>query len=107
MIFDHKWVLCCGPVFGICIMYVYILELNLSTRWELEKIRRIEEVEKVRHALLLKDALVPPNKEVNSFRRSICSSKEEKVHTILIRSIHLRSESLIADDVLFYRRFAI
>ncbi|OXA56707.1 Kinesin-like protein KIF1A [Folsomia candida] len=52
--------------------------LIFDHKWELEKIRRIEEVEKVRHALLLKDALVPPNKEVNSFRRSICSSKEEK-----------------------------
>jgi kinesin family protein 1 len=53
--------------------------LIFDHQWELEKIRRIEEVEKVRHALLLKDALTPSNKDCNTFRRSICSSKEEKV----------------------------
>lgn len=36
------------------------------------------EVEKVRHALQLKDAFTPTNKDF-AIRRSICSSKEEKV----------------------------
>jgi kinesin family protein 1 len=54
--------------------------LIFDHQWELEKIRRIEEVEKVRHALLLREELTPENsRDSFNIRRSICSSKEEKV----------------------------
>lgn len=61
------------------------------------------EVEKVRHALLLKDALTPSNKDSYAVRRSKCSSKEEKVrmHKIFICFMHLSITHLMIDGVLF------
>lgn len=49
--------------------------LLFDHQWELEKISRLEQVEKVRHALLLREALSGPALS----KTSGWSSKEEKV----------------------------
>ncbi|CAL8148135.1 unnamed protein product [Orchesella dallaii] len=58
--------------------------LLFDHQWELEKIRRLEEVEKVRHALLLREGLVPTQPVSPDFIKGIngeishLSSKEQK-----------------------------
>ncbi len=59
--------------------------LLFDHQWELEKIRRLEEVEKVRHALLLREALLPAQPMSPDYIKGIngeishLSSKEQKV----------------------------
>lgn len=59
--------------------------LLFDHQWELEKIRRLEEVEKVRHALLLREGLLPTQPMSPDYMKSIngeishLSSKEQKV----------------------------
>ena len=71
--------------------------LLFDHQWELEKISRLEQVEKVRHALLLREALggglaennIPKQVAITVNMTGCWSSKEEKVGTQLFRKCRI------------------
>jgi len=71
--------------------------LLFDHQWELEKLTRLEEVEKVRHALLLREAMTSPAPKTSVVPNRNWSSKEEKVPFrlfIIIHQFHSKSSKL-------------